>query len=68
MNWDQIEIKWAEMTKRMRADVPMRGAAVGKTNDGAVSKNGSPAGDPLGPPTSAQTEQAVSAASLANVE
>lgn len=23
MNWDQIEIKWAEMTRRVRADLPM---------------------------------------------
>ena len=23
MNWDQIEIKWAEMTSRVRADVPL---------------------------------------------
>ena len=68
MNWDQIEIKWAEMTKRMRADVPMPGAVVGGTNDGARSKDGSPAGDLLGPPSSAQTEQAASAASLANAE
>ena len=22
MNWDQIEIKWAEMTRRVRADIP----------------------------------------------
>ena len=23
MNWDQIEIKWAEMTNRVRADAPI---------------------------------------------
>lgn len=23
MNWDQIEIKWAEMTSRVRADIPI---------------------------------------------
>ena len=23
MNWDQIEIKWAEMTSRVRADTPL---------------------------------------------
>ena len=22
MNWDQIEIKWAEMTRRVRAELP----------------------------------------------
>lgn len=23
MNWDQIEIKWAEMARRVRADLPL---------------------------------------------
>jgi hypothetical protein len=33
MNWDQIEIKWAEMTQRVRADVARRstGPKSGKT-------------------------------------
>jgi hypothetical protein len=24
MNWDQIEVKWAEMARRVRSDVPER--------------------------------------------
>jgi hypothetical protein len=24
MNWDQIEVKWAEMAKRVRSDAPER--------------------------------------------
>ena len=34
MNWDQIEIKWAEMTSRVRADVPV---ALPRAKPGAVA-------------------------------
>jgi len=68
MNWDQIEIKWAEMTGRMRADAPMPGAVDGDRNGGALSRVGSPASDPRGPAGPAQTEAAASPAILANAE
>lgn len=42
MNWDQIEIKWAEMTNRVRADVPVAPprAKAGAVADTVVARGG----------------------------
>ena len=64
MNWDQIEIKWAEMTSRLRADVPMAVARDGAT----FTQGGTPASDLHSEPNSARAERAEPATILANAE
>ncbi len=60
MNWDQIEIKWAEMTWRVRADLAPRAKAASK---------GAERGDkPQGNPTEAGTDPAGQVPSPANAE
>ncbi len=56
MTWDQIEVKWAEMARRVRADAPFRTAS-GPDEDPPTIPPGDLPGDlPPPAPTEARKE------------
>lgn len=53
MNWDEIELKWAAMTRRVRTDLPVAGGPPGREQDPPLTPPGDLPEPPL--PKVAQT-------------